>query len=306
MELPRKLAGLAEGPAKPSASSRDLKTSRQLQKLPADKRAPQRVALVIQYKGTHFHGWQRQANAERTVQAEIERAIASVIGQKTALVGAGRTDAGVHAAAQIAHFAAPIVIPAERWATILNDRIDDDIVIRASAVVASDWHAQFSADWRRYRYTFYTSRYPNLFVRPYVWHYYHQPLDESLMLAALRPMVGYHNLAAFHRTGSDRAHSWVELQDAQCSRLGDFVQIELQAKGFLYGMVRLVMGLIVQVGEQKISLEEFADIWQNQRRDLVRYSAPSQGLCLLGVGYSDCPFQPKAWVNTQPQFLLPV
>ncbi len=286
-----------------SADSRDLKVSRQLQNLPPNKQATQRVALIVQYKGTHFHGWQRQTSSQRTVQGEIEGAIASVIGRKSALVGAGRTDAGVHAAAQVAHFAAPSVIPAERWATILNSRLGDDIVIRASASVANNWHAQFSADWRRYRYTFYTSRYPNLFVQPYVWHYYHQTLDESLMLAALQPMVGYHNLAAFHRTGSDRTHSWVELQDAQCSRFGDFVQVELQAKGFLYGMVRLVMGLIVQVGEQRLSPEDFASIWQNQRRDLVQYSAPPQGLCLLRVGYLDFPFESEAWIDTQSRLL---
>ncbi|MGB3787911.1 MAG: tRNA pseudouridine(38-40) synthase TruA [Phormidesmis sp.] len=287
------------------ANSCDLKVSRQLQDLPLDKQATQRVALVIQYRGASFHGWQRQAGSQRTVQGEIEGAIASVIGHRSSLVGAGRTDTGVHAAAQVAHFAAPSVIPAERWATVLNNRLGSDIVIRASASVANDWHAQFSADWRRYRYTFYTSRYPNLFVQPYVWHYYRRTLDESIMLAALRPMVGYHNLAAFHRTRSDRTHSWVELQDAQCSRSGHFVQIELQAKGFLYGMVRLVMGLIVQVGEQQLSPEDFSNIWQNQRRDLVKYSAPPQGLCLLRVGYRDFPFESEAWVDTQPRFSLP-
>lgn len=288
-----------------ASDSRDSKVARQLQMLPIEKRAAQRVALVIQYKGTHFHGWQRQKNAKRTVQAEIESVIASVLGRKPALVGAGRTDAGVHAAAQVAHFAAPIVIPAERWAIILNDRLGDDIVVRASTRVASDWHAQFSANWRRYRYTFYTSKYPNLFVQPYVWHYYRQRLDENLMLAALQPMMGYHNLLAFHRTGSDRTHSWVELQDVQCTRSGDFVRIELQAKGFLYGMVRLIMGLIVQVGERRLSPKEFTAIWQKRRRDLVKYSAPPQGLCLLRVGYSTFPFEQGAWVDTQPQFQLP-
>ena len=282
---------------------RSEKVSRQLEKLPSNKQSAQKVALVIQYKGTNFHGWQRQANG-RTVQGEIEEAIASVLGSHRTLVGAGRTDAGVHAAAQVAHFFAPQVIPVERWATILNDRLSDEIVIRASAAVDKDWHAQFSADWRRYRYTFYTSRYPNLFVTPFVWHYYYQPLDESLMSAALSPLVGYHELSAFHRTGSDRTHSWVELQDAQCTRSGDFVQVELQAKGFLYGMVRLVMGLIVKVGSQQLSLDAFRDIWQNQRRDLVKYSAPPQGLCLLRVGYPDFPFEPEAWVDTQPRFLL--
>ena len=291
------------------------RTAKQLAKLPPDKQSTHKVALVIQYKGTDFHGWQRQVR-ERTVQAEIEEAIASVLGYPTTLQGAGRTDAGVHAAAQVAHFEAPKVIPAERWAAILNDRLLDNVVIRASATVADDWHAQFSADWRRYRYTFYTNRYPNLFVQPYVWHYYFQPLDESLMLKALKPMLGYHNLAAFHRAGSDRSHSWVEMQDVRCSRSGHFVQIELQAKGFLYGMVRLIMGLIVQVGrsplegsskrpsQAQLTPDDFTSIWQNQRRDLVKYSAPPQGLCLLRVGYPDFPFPPEAWVDTQPQFSL--
>ncbi|MGB3571163.1 MAG: tRNA pseudouridine(38-40) synthase TruA [Phormidesmis sp.] len=282
---------------------RASQVSRQLKRLPSNKQDTQKVALVIQYRGTHFHGWQRQPSG-RTVQAEIEEAIASILGRRSALVGAGRTDTGVHAAAQVAHFSAPTAIPAQRWASILNDRLGDDIVIRAAATVADDWHAQFSANWRRYRYTFYTNRYPNLFVQPYVWHYYYQPLDEGIMHAALHSMVGYYDLAAFHRAGSDRSHSWVELQDVQCVRSGDFIQVELQAKGFLYGMVRLIVGLIVQVGAQKLSLEGFLDIWQNQRRNLVKYSAPPQGLCLLRVGYPNFPFEPEAWVDTQPQFLL--
>ncbi|MEL7067243.1 MAG: tRNA pseudouridine(38-40) synthase TruA [Cyanobacteria bacterium J06581_3] len=286
-----------------STNRRARRTSRQLNNLPLNKRDAQRVALVIQYKGTHFLGWQKQATG-RTVQSEIESAIASVLGGSSPLSGAGRTDTGVHAAAQVAHFSAPKVIPAERWAAILNDRLGNDVVIRASAVVPDDWHAQFSAQWRRYRYTFYTSRYPNLFVQPYVWHYYYQPLDAALMRSALSAMVGYHNLAAFHRAGSERSHSWVELQEIQCDRAGDFVHIELQAKGFLYGMVRLVMGLIVDVGTGKRSPQAFADIWQNQHRDLVKYSAPPQGLCLLRVGYDNFPFPPEVWVDTQPRFLL--
>lgn len=280
--------------------------SRQLNNLPLGKQSTQRVVLVIQYKGTDFNGWQRQSSqqAVRTVQAEIEDAVATVLGDRSAVVGAGRTDTGVHAAAQVAHFAAPSVVPAERWATILNNRLGNDIVIRASAKVADDWHAQFSAQWRRYRYTFYTNRYPNLFVQPYVWHYYHQPLQATLMRSALESMVGYYDLAAFHRAGSDRSHSWVELQDVRCDRSNDFVHVELQAAGFLYGMVRLIMGLIVQVGNGQLSPQRFTDIWQHQRRDLVKYSAPPQGLCLLRVGYADFPFEDEAWVDTQPQFLL--
>jgi tRNA pseudouridine38-40 synthase len=264
----------------------------------------QRIALVIQYLGTHFHGWQRQLN-QRTVQEEIERAIASMLDRPVTLHGAGRTDAGVHAAAQVAHFEAPSHIPDYRWTDILNSRLPQDIVIRASAAVDSSWHARFSASWRRYRYTIYTEARPNLFVRPFVWHYYHLPLDEFRMQEALNPLIGRHHLAAFHRAGSKRPHSWVEIQAAECIRRGAFVQLEIQASGFLYGMVRLLVGLLVEVGNGDRSPASFTEIWQQQRRDLVKYAAPPQGLCLLRVGYPEFPFPNHIWYDSQPQFLLP-
>lgn len=264
----------------------------------------QRVALVIQYLGTHFHGWQRQLK-QRTVQEEIEQAIQSVLSIPVTLHGAGRTDAGVHAAAQVAHFDAPAHIPGYRWASILNSRLPNDILIRASAAVEKSWHARFSASWRRYRYTIYTSACPNLFVRPFSWHYYRAPLDESLMQAALLPLMGQQHLAAFHRAGSRRAHSWVEIQAVECVRQGAFVQIELQASGFLYGMVRLLVGMLVDVGRGVRSPEQFTEMWQQQRRDLVKYAAPPQGLCLLRVGYPDFPFSPDIWFDSQPRMVLP-
>lgn len=277
--------------------------AKQLEALPDVNKGTQRVAIVVQYQGTHFHGWQRQPE-KRTVQAEIEKAIASLLGYRVTIHGAGRTDTGVHAAAQVAHFDAPQVIPAYRWAAILNHRLTEDIVIRASAHVPDDWHAQYSAQWRRYRYTIYTDAYPNLFVRPYAWHFYHEPLDERLMQSALTPMVGYHDLTAFHRAGSSRAHSWVELQAAECSRHGAFVQVELQAAGFLYGMVRLVMGLLVSVGRHRLPPAAFTELWQSGRRDLVKHAAPARGLCLLRVGYQYFPFAPEAWFETQPKLTL--
>ncbi|NET36538.1 MAG: tRNA pseudouridine(38-40) synthase TruA [Cyanothece sp. SIO1E1] len=261
----------------------------------------QRVALVIQYLGSAFHGWQRQPR-HRTVQQEIETALASALNRPVTLYGAGRTDAGVHAAAQVAHFDAPKHIPPHRWANILNSRLPQDILIRASAAVADDWHAQFSAIWRRYRYTLYTDARPNLFVRPFAWHYYHADLDESLMQAALDPLLGYHHLAAFHRAGSNRAHSWVDVQAAECQRRGPFLGIEIQANGFLYGMMRLLIGLLVQVGRGLRSPLSFTQLWQAQRRDQVKYAAPAHGLCLLRVGYATFPFPPEVWFDTQPQF----
>ncbi|MCU0566474.1 MAG: tRNA pseudouridine(38-40) synthase TruA [Oculatellaceae cyanobacterium Prado106] len=281
-------------PSKPLVSSADSSGAEE----------KQRVALVIQYLGTHFHGWQRQPR-HRSVQEEIETAIQSVLGYPVTLHGAGRTDSGVHAAAQVAHFDAPLLIPAYRWADILTHRLPADVVVRASAAVEANWHARFSALWRRYRYTIYTEARPNLFVRPFAWHYYLSPLDESLMQAALDPLLGRHHLAAFHRAGSSRPHSWVDVQAAECTRQGAIVQIELQASGFLYGMVRLLVGMLVEVGQGLRSPQEFTAIWTEQRRDLVKYAAPPQGLCLLRVGYPDFPFPPDLWFDTQPQFSFP-
>lgn len=263
-----------------------------------------RVALVVQYLGSCFHGWQRQAK-ERTVQEEIEKVLSQIVRQPVTLHGAGRTDAGVHAAAQVAHFEHQTQIPANRWSDILNGRLPEDILIRASAVVERDWHARFSASWRRYRYTIYTDKRSNLFVRPFCWHYYHVPLNESLIQEALDPLIGRHHLAAFHRANSAREHSWVDVQAAECYRSGSFIHIEIQANGFLYGMVRLIVGLLVKVGNGEMSPAEFTRIWQQERRSEVKYAAPARGLCLLRVGYPKFPFPEEVWFDTQPKYLLP-
>ncbi|MBW4650833.1 MAG: tRNA pseudouridine(38-40) synthase TruA [Kastovskya adunca ATA6-11-RM4] len=266
--------------------------------------ASKRVALVIQYLGTHFHGWQRQPS-HRSVQEDIETVLAVVQQRPVTLYGAGRTDTGVHAAAQVAHFDDISPIPAARWAAVLNSQLPDDILILASASVPLTWHARFSASWRRYRYLFYTDSRPNLFVRPFTWHYYSAPLDEGLIQSALDPLLGRHHLAAFHRAGSSRTHSWVEVQAVECSRQGSFLKLEIQANGFLYGMVRLLVGMLVQVGTKERSPEEFTQIWVNQRREEVKYAAPAKGLCLLRVGYPNSPFPRDIWYDTQPGFVLP-
>lgn len=260
-----------------------------------------RIALVIQYIGTNFHGWQRQLNY-RTVQEDIEQAIASVIGNSVTIHGAGRTDSGVHASAQVAHFEVESSIPPEKWAKILNSCLPDDVLIRASAQVPNDWHACFSALWRRYRYTIYTGRIPNLFLKPFTWHYFYQPLQESLIQSALNTLLGVHDLSAFRRAGSKRTHSILEVQDVVCQRQNEIITIEIQASGFLYGMVRLLVGLLVEIGTKMRSLSEFEDIWRNRKRELVKYSAPAKGLCLLRVGYPYFPFNESIWLNAQPQF----
>ena len=262
-----------------------------------------RIALIIQYLGTNFHGWQKQPDRV-SIQGSIENAIASVVGYPVRVYGAGRTDAGVHAAAQVAHFDYSGPIPPHKWAKIINGRLSEDILIRASARVSANWHARFSAIWRRYRYTIYTDKCPNVFVNQTCWHYYQSVLRESLIQEALNPLLGEHELCAFKRTGSDRSDSLVEIQAVECYRQGAFLHLEIQADGFLYGMVRLLVGMLVEVGTGKRSPENFTEIWQNQRREEVKYSAPAKGLCLLRVGYSEFPFTKQLWFDTQPNFHL--
>jgi tRNA pseudouridine38-40 synthase len=261
-----------------------------------------RIALVIQYIGANFHGWQRQPN-HRSVQGDIEDAISSIMKKKVVVHGAGRTDSGVHAAAQVAHFElVNSPIPPDHWAKVLNSYLADDVLIRASAQVNNDWHACFSALWRRYRYTIYTGKIPNLFLQPFSWHYYHQPLNRSLIQEALNYLLGVHDFSAFRRAGSLRSHSRLEMQEVVCTHYQDLLHIEIQASGFLYGMVRLLVGMLVEVGAGKKSVSEFRDIWLNRRRDLVKYSAPAKGLCLLRIGYPEFPIPESVWFNSQPIF----
>jgi tRNA pseudouridine38-40 synthase len=268
-----------------------------------DSESVQRVAIIVQYVGTHLNGWQRQPNG-RTVQEELETVLASILGCYVPVHGSGRTDSGVHAAAQVAHFDVSSRIPAYRWASIFNSRLPGDICVRASAQVEPEWHARFSATYRRYRYTIYTDPCPNLFIKPVSWHFYREPLCESTMLEALKPLIGRHHLSAFHRSGSGRLHSWVDIHDVVCVRDNAFIRIEIQASGFLYGMIRLLVGTLVDVGRGAMSVEGFTQIWQEERRDLVKYAAPPEGLCLLRVGYDTFPFSPKIWYDSQPLLKL--
>jgi tRNA pseudouridine38-40 synthase len=264
----------------------------------------QRIALCIQYEGSAFCGWQRQAH-QCTVQETLEQAIERLDPQRPVrTVAAGRTDSGVHAAGQVVHFEAAGPIPAGRWPKALNGRLPATIRVRSAAAVPTSWHACFSACYRRYRYTIYNGRSPNLFLAPWSWHRYRHRLDEHRMAQVLEAMVGEHDFAAFQRAGSTRAHSRTTLQEVSLARHGDLVTIELQASGFLYGMVRLVVGQLVAVGEGKLLPERLLERWRCRERGAVREAAPPHGLCLLRVGYPEPVFPTHAWYDGQPRYQL--
>ncbi|MFM7634636.1 MAG: tRNA pseudouridine(38-40) synthase TruA [Cyanobacteriota bacterium] len=263
-----------------------------------------RIALCLQYDGAAFNGWQRQRNAP-SVQQTLEEAIAALDPEGPArTMAAGRTDTGVHAAGQVAHFDAAGPIPAPRWPKALNGRLPASIRVRAAAEVPAAWLACFSAQYRRYRYTIHNGRTPNLFLAPWSWHRYQLRLDEDRMAAALEGMVGEHDFTAFQRAGSRRAHGRTTLQEVSLEREGDLIRVELQASGFLYGMVRLVMGQLVAVGEGRLGLDAFERRWRNRERAAIKDAAPPHGLCLLRVGYPKPVFPEWAWYDSQPRFRL--
>ncbi|MEY4298745.1 MAG: tRNA pseudouridine(38-40) synthase TruA [Cyanobacteriota bacterium] len=263
-----------------------------------------RIALCLQYDGSAYCGWQRQPR-DPSVQETLEAALAQLDPQRpAAVVAAGRTDSGVHAAGQVVHFDAAGPIPPHRWPAALNGRLPASIRVRAAAAVPPTWHACFSACYRRYRYTLYNGRTPNLFLAPWSWHRYQVRLDEQVMRHALEGMLGRHDFAAFERAGSSRSHSVTTLQEVSVVRRGDLIEVELQASGFLYGMVRLVMGQLVALAEGRLDLATFERRWRQAAREEVKEAAPPQGLCLLRVGYPHEVFPRGAWYDCQPRYLL--
>ena len=263
-----------------------------------------RIALSLQYDGADFCGWQRQRNG-RSVQAVLEDAIQQLDPHRPIQsFAAGRTDSGVHAAGQVVHFDCSGPIPAEKWAPALNGRLPGSIRVRESVARPPEWHACYDAIYRRYRYVIHNGRRPNLFLTPWTWHRYHHRLDEERMRRALGGLLGLHDFSAYMRAGSRRAHARTTVQEIQLDRCGDLVVVEIQASGFLYGMVRLLMAQLVAVGEHRQTVAQFEERWQERRRSEVREAAPARGLCLLRAGYPEPIFSQSGWDDCQPQFVL--
>jgi len=263
-----------------------------------------RIALVIQYDGSAFSGWQNQKKFI-TVQGTIEKKIAELDPiRPVKVIAAGRTDSGVHASGQVVHFDCAGPIPIDKWASALNGRLPDSIRVLQAVHVPIHWHACYSAKYRRYRYSIFNGSYPNLFLQNISWHKYRVRLDINLMRNALNDLLGLHDFAAFQKAGSNRNNSLTTVQEVSICRDGDIVTVEIQASGFLYGMVRLLMGQLVAVGEKRRTVEYFKYIWRNSLRSEVKEAAPPHGLCLIRVGYEENIFSKETSFDTFPRFSL--
>ena len=262
-----------------------------------------RVALIIQYDGSCYSGWQRQRNSI-SVQEIIEDALFKISNQIIKTFAAGRTDAGVHASGQVVHFDIDFIIPSERYSDLLNSRLPQTIRVIESVEVENSWHACYSALYRHYRYLVNNSKIPNLFLNKWSWHRYQKSLDEFSMSKALEGMKGEHDFFAFQKSGSNRSTSVTTIKNIELERIGDLILIDIKASGFLYGMVRSIVGQLVLVGEKKITPEIFKDRWTCKKKYDVRESAPAKGLCFINSVYKENVFKRINKNDLFPKFVI--
>lgn len=245
------------------------------------------IKLTLCYDGTEFHGWQRQP-AIRTVQGVLEEAIAQLTGSHAVTTASGRTDAGVHAMGQVAHFLTSSRYPPSTFVRALNARLPRDVRVIEAAEVPQAFHATLDAKSKRYGYTIDNARIASPFQLRYTWHV-PRPLDVAAMQRAGASLLGRHDFRSFETEWPNRTSSVRTIFDLTVARRGDAVTIEVEADGFLYNMVRSITGTLVLVGSGKRPEPWVAEVLAAQARVEAGPTAPPQGLCLLFVKYGDGP-----------------
>lgn len=241
------------------------------------------IKLTIEYDGTNYHGWQSQKNAV-AVQDVIENAIAKLTGKECNLIGSSRTDEGVHAIGQVANFLTDSRIPADKFSFALNSILPDDIVIKDSREVSLDFHSRYSAKGKKYRYLIYNSRQPSALLKNRAMHV-SQELDFEAMARAAEYFKGKHDFTSFRASGSSVKTSERTIWDASFSKNGEIISFEISGDGFLYNMVRIIVGTLVYVGIGKISASDIPSIMEAKDRAMAGKTAPPQGLYLVEVYY---------------------
>lgn len=247
-----------------------------------------RFKLTIEYAGTKYSGWQIQRNA-RTVQGEIDRAVRTVTGRKDfELYGSGRTDAGVHALAQVAHLDVATPLPPETIRRRLNDELPSDIHILRATVVPHRFHARHDAVARRYLYQVSTRR--TAFAKPYVW-WVKDPLELQPMQQAARGFVGLHDFGAFAAAdrGDEDSSTRVLLERLDFAADGALILITVEGSHFLWRMVRRLVGVLVAVGKGELDPSAALRLLESRSDLPAKLTAPASGLFLERVFYKGEP-----------------
>ena len=243
--------------------------------------------LTLAYDGTDFAGWQWQP-AKRTIQGELEAALERITRERCKCIASGRTDAGVHALGQVVSFDSGTRLEAEVLTKALNAELPDDMLVFEVSRAPTGFHALRDAIRKRYRYVIEDGRQRDLFDRKYLWHIYHR-LDVEAMQVAAAPLMGTHDFTSYETTGSPRLTTTRTVTDLVVERrqadLTQRVVIEVEADGFLYNMVRNIVGTLVEVGKKKQPAAWPAEVLALLDRTKAGMTAPAQGLFLVGVEY---------------------
>jgi len=242
-----------------------------------------RILLVVEYDGTSYAGWQWQKNG-LTIQEAIETAIEQALGQRCRVTGAGRTDAGVHALGQYAQFDIQSNIPPEKFSYVLNLVLPPDIRIRESRGVGEEFHVRKSAKMKHYRYKIYNAPHASALER-FTTAHVRQTLDVNLMRVAAQYMVGTHDFAAFRAAGSDIVGTVRTIYSLEVTKIQELIYIDVKGNGFLYNMVRIIAGTLIDVGKGRIQPSAIPEILESQDRTRAGATAPAQGLTMMGVYY---------------------
>lgn len=242
-----------------------------------------RIKMIIEYDGSRYHGFQRQINAH-TVQEEIENSIYKLNHEKITLIAASRTDAGVHALGQVIAFDTEASIPPERWKLALNSVLPSDIRALNSEEVSAVFNPRFQAVKKKYAYNIYRKESEAMFYRDYAL-LNEQELDIDEMKKACELLAGKQNFQAFCARGSSA--KTFEREIYRCELINDFpfLRMEIEGNGFLYNMVRIIMGTMLEIGKGKRRADSIPEIIVSRDRAMSGFTAPPQGLYLISVSY---------------------
>ena len=243
------------------------------------------IALKLMYDGSAYHGWQVQKR-DVTVAETLEKALAAVVCHPVKLIGAGRTDAGVHAEVYVANFHTTTSIPCDRLPLAVNTRLPPDIVVTKASEVPSDFNAIGSCLKKEYTYRIYNSRIRNAFLVNRVW-FYPKPLNESVMQAAANYFVGTHDFASVRSVGTETKTTVRTVHYFDITRKGQMIACRVCADGFLYNMVRAMVGTCVYAAEGKFSPHSVPLILEEKNRTDAGPTAPPQGLYMTNLWYRE-------------------
>lgn len=239
--------------------------------------------LVLEYDGTDYAGWQRQANAP-TIQAAVEDTLAGIAETRITIVGAGRTDAGVHALGQVTTFHTDRRLTARDWLRALNARLPADISVLAAEVVPDEFHARYSATGKLYRYRILNRSERSPLLRHRAWNIY-KPLNDAAMREAAALLVGRRDFSAFECMPTENDNPICEIRDLDLQRDGEMLDLSIYADRFLKQMVRSIVGTLVEIGQGKRSAADMQGILDARKRSEAGRTAPPQGLYLVRVDY---------------------